>query len=133
MAVPQLWARGDQALGKDPPLETSYFVEENNSHCSSLPPPSGSSQPEAATLTDMVFLSVFKATPTLWQPMAAATPDLLLAMAISSQVSGFVSWVFGDTGGRLHWGEGGEGEPAHTYHTRPAYRSNWVKMQFLIN
>lgn len=81
-------------------------MEENNSHCSSLPPPTGSSQPEAATLTDMVFLSVFKATPTLWQPMAAATLDLLLAMAISSQVSGIVSWGFGDMGGGLHWGKG---------------------------
>lgn len=43
----------------------------------------------SCTNRTVVFLSVFKATPTLWQPMAAATPDLLLAMAISSQVSVF--------------------------------------------
>ena len=59
----------------------------------------------------MVFLSVFKATLTLWQPMAAATPDLLLAMAINSQVSGFVSWGFGDMGVGLHWVGGGGGWP----------------------
>ena len=82
-------------------------MEENNSHCFLLPPSSGFSQPEVAALTDMVFLSVFKATPTLWQPMAAATLDLLLAMAISSQVSGFVSWGFGDMGRGLHGGGGG--------------------------
>lgn len=84
-------------------------MEENNSHCFLLPPSSGFSQPEVAALTDMVFLSVFKATPTLWQPMAAATLDLLLAMAISSQVSGFVSWGFGDMGRGLHGGGGGGG------------------------
>lgn len=39
--------------------------------------------------------------------MAAATPDLLLAMAISSQVSSFVSWGFGDTGHGLHAVGGG--------------------------
>lgn len=81
-------------------------MEENNWDCVSLPPSLGLPQPEAAALTDVVFLSVFKATPTLWQPMAAATLDLLLAMAISSQVSGFVSQGFGDMGGGLHWGEG---------------------------
>lgn len=54
----------------------------------------------------MFFLSVFKATPTLWQLMAAATPDLLLAMAINSQVSVFDSWGVGNMGGGLHLGEG---------------------------
>lgn len=39
--------------------------------------------------------------------MAAATLDLLLAMAISSQVSVFVSRGFGSTGDGLHWRGGG--------------------------
>lgn len=82
-------------------------MEENNSDCVSLLPSLGLPQPEAAALTDVIFLSVFKATPTLWQPMAAATLDLLLAMAISSQVSGFVPQGSGDMGGGLHWGGGG--------------------------
>lgn len=59
--------------------------------------------PDLRPLSDSsFFLSVFKATPTLWQPMAEATPDLLLAMATSSQVSGL------DPGVWLHLGSGEE-------------------------
>lgn len=50
---------------------------------------------------------MFKATPTLWQPTAAATPDLLLAMAISSQVSVSVYQTSGNMGGGLHLRGGG--------------------------
>lgn len=59
--------------------------------------------PDLRPLSDRsFFLSVFKATPTLWQPMAEATPDLLLAMATSSQVSGL------DPGVWLHLRSGEE-------------------------
>lgn len=51
------------------------------------------------------FFSVFKATPTLWQPMAEATLDSLLATAISSQVSGLDTLGFGNSGNRMHLGE----------------------------
>lgn len=68
--------------------------------------PGRAPRPGTAALTELC-LSVFKATPTLWQPMAAATPDSLLATAISSQVSGRFSRRWGNLGGGLYWEGGG--------------------------
>lgn len=75
-----------QAQVKDP--QTRQIILWRRMTRAVSPGPSPHPTPDLkCLLTGLCCLSLFKATPTSWQPMVAATPDLLLAMAISSQVS----------------------------------------------
>lgn len=70
--------------GYRPSGETGRSVEESHSSCPLALP---EVPPDRGGYANGPAFSVFKATPTLWRPTAAATPDSLPAMAISSQVS----------------------------------------------
>lgn len=107
-----------QALGKDPQGRQIILWSKITQAVSHSHPPGISPQTQGSwTNTAVIFLFVFKATPTLWQPMAAATPDLLLATAISSQVSvlspvALETWKVG-----YFWREVGGPPKENTTHT----------------
>lgn len=97
-SIPCHQGEGDQGLDKDPPRRPLVYEGSSLQPASLLAALAVHHSPETVALMEL-RLSVFKATPTLWQPMAAATPDSLPATAISSQVSSLPSWALGNLGG----------------------------------